>query len=78
VKPILITMVVCYFFVFWLGMPLADFLFPGGGVKESYLKPIYMGIIFLSGLIMGCTVYIAELIKGLKSDEKEEDSEEKV
>lgn len=65
-KAIIITMVCCYIFVFWIGVPLADFIFPWGGVTESYLKPIYLGIIFLSGLVMGCTIYLAELIKELK------------
>ena len=58
------AMILCYIFYF-LSMPLAEFLFPYGGVAESYLKPIYLGIIVLSGLITGCTYYIAKLIKGL-------------
>lgn len=62
-KQILITMILCYVLVFWLGMPFANLIFPWGGVTESHLKPIYLGIIFLSGLIVGCTVYIAKLIQ---------------
>ena len=27
----------------------------GGGVSESYIYPIYGGIILLAGLIVGCT-----------------------
>lgn len=74
-KSILTTMVLCYIFVFWLGMPLADFIFPWGGVTESHLKPIYLGIVFLSGLIMGCTVYIIEFIKELQSGDKKADDQ---
>ncbi|SHI45203.1 hypothetical protein [Desulfosporosinus lacus] len=62
-KLILTTMISCYVFIYWLGGPLAEVIFPGGGVAESYLKPIYLGIVVLSGLIVGCTYYIAELIK---------------
>lgn len=39
-KAILITMVCCYFFVFWFGSILTEFLFPWGGVYESHLKPV--------------------------------------
>ncbi len=39
----------------------------GGGVDESFIYPIYGGIILLSGLIAGCTVVIVDEIKGLKS-----------
>jgi len=66
-KPVLITTILCYILVFWLGIPFANFVFPWGGFAESHLKPIYFGIIFLSGLIVGCTVYIAGLIKELQS-----------
>lgn len=71
-KYAFITMILCYIFVFWLGIPFADFIFPWGNVEQSYLKPIYVGIIFLSGLIVGCTCYIATLIKELKSDKSDE------
>ncbi|MCG8401162.1 MAG: hypothetical protein MJA84_06150 [Firmicutes bacterium] len=67
-RLILFVMVLCYAIVFWpFGFLLADVLFPWGGVMESHLKPIYLGIVFLSGLMVGCTVYIAELIKELKN-----------
>ena len=38
----------------------------GGGVQESFLYPIYGGIILLSGLIVFCTVRVLEEIKSLK------------
>ena len=40
----------------------------GGGVAESFLYPIYGGIIPLAGLIVGCTVIILEEIKALKEE----------
>ncbi len=62
-KAIIITMLVCYLFVFLFGNLIVELLFPVGGVAESYIKPIYLGIIFLSGLIVGCTIYLAEVIR---------------
>ena len=32
----------------------------GGGNAESYIYPIYGGIVLLSGLIIGCTCVILE------------------
>lgn len=68
-KASLITIILCYVIVFLLGSQIGDFLFPWGGVAESYLKPIYLGIILLSGLIVGCTVYLPGLIKENKNNE---------
>ena len=34
----------------------------GGGVSESYIYPIYGGIILLAGLIVGCTCIIIDEI----------------
>ena len=42
----------------------------GGGVQESFIFPIYGGIILLSGLLVVCTELILEEIKSLK-DKKE-------
>ena len=38
----------------------------GGGVAESYLYPIYGGIVLLAGLIVSCTIIILDEIKKLK------------
>jgi len=62
-RAIIITMVVCYLFVFLFGNLIVELLFPGGDVAESYIKPIYLGVIFLSRLIVGCTIYLAEVIR---------------
>lgn len=65
IKSILTTMILFYVFVYWLGFLLAEWIFPGSGVLESYFKPIYLMMHVLSGLIVGCTYYLAKLIKGL-------------
>ncbi|MEL7567987.1 MAG: hypothetical protein AAGU27_24350 [Dehalobacterium sp.] len=38
----------------------------GGGVSETYLYPIYGGIVLLAGLIVICTVVILDEIKLIK------------
>ncbi len=43
----------------------------GGGVQESFIYPIYGGIILLSGIIVVCTELILEEIKSLKDDIKD-------
>ena len=40
----------------------------GGGVSETYLYPIYGGIVLLAGLVVGCTVVLLEEIKSLKEE----------
>ena len=68
-KP-LITMVVMFALIIWpfggIWQLLSGIL--GGGVQESFLYPIYGGIILLSGLIVVCTELILEEIKSLKVD----------
>lgn len=71
-KKALITMVVMFAFTIWpfggIWQLLSGIL--GGGVQESFLYPIYGGIILLSGLIVVCTELILEEIKSLKVDIK--------
>lgn len=38
----------------------------GGGVTESFLYPIYFGIMLLSGLIVACTIIILNAINNIK------------
>lgn len=40
----------------------------GGGTAETFLYPIYGGIILLAGLIVGCTTRILQEIKELKEE----------
>lgn len=63
-KASIITIVLFYIIVFIIGVTIQDIIFPWGGVAESHLKPIYLGLIVLSGLVVGCTVYLAEFLKG--------------
>ncbi len=42
----------------------------GGGVSETYLYPIYGGIVLLTGLIVGCTVLVLDEINSLKEEIK--------
>lgn len=69
-KKALITMVVMFALIIWpfggIWQLLSGVL--GGGVQESFLYPIYGGIILLSGLIVVCTELILEEIKSLKAD----------
>ncbi len=69
-KKALITMVVMFALIIWpfggIWQLLSGIL--GGGVQESFLYPIYGGIILLSGLIVVCTELILEEIKSLKAD----------
>ena len=63
IKTILPTIIIFYL-IFWFFSPYAAFLFPGsGGIVASYAKPMYWAAVLLSGLIVGCIVYITELIK---------------
>ncbi|EHQ88591.1 hypothetical protein [Desulfosporosinus youngiae] len=59
------TMVLFYILVFIFGEPISSAIFLNRGGPDSYYHPIYLGIIVLSGLIVGCTYYLAKLIKGL-------------
>lgn len=43
----------------------------GGGVQESFLYPLYGGIVILAGLIVTCTELIREEIRALKNDIKD-------
>ena len=42
----------------------------GGGVEQSYIYPLYGGIILLAGIIVGCTVIIVESIKESKENKE--------
>lgn len=71
-KKALITMFVMFAFTIWpfsgIWQLLSGIL--GGGVQESFLYPLYGGVILLAGLIVVCTELILEEIKSLKVDIK--------
>lgn len=69
-KKALITMVIMFALIIWpfggIWQLLSGIL--GGGVQESFLYPLYGGVILLAGLIVVCTELILEEIKSLKAD----------
>ena len=71
-KKAVIAMIVVFAFVIWPFSGVWQLLSGviGGGVQESFLYPIYGGIVLLAGLIVVCTELILEEIKSLKADTK--------
>ena len=70
-KKALITMVAMFLVMVWpLGGLWEMILNPiiGGGVEQSFIYPLYVGIIILAGIIAGCTDLI---IKEIRSKDKE-------
>lgn len=69
-KKALIAMVTMFLLVVFPGGGLWTLLshLIGGGASETYLYPIYGGIILLAGLIVGCTSVILDEIKSLKEE----------
>ena len=69
-KKALITMVALFLLMLWpLGGLWEIILSPiiGGGVEQSFIYPLYVGIIILAGIIVGCTDLI---IKEIRSKDK--------
>ena len=66
-------MIVVFAFVIWPFSGVWQFLsgIIGGGAQESFIYPIYGGIVLLVGLIVVCTELILEEIKSLKDDIKD-------
>lgn len=62
------AMVGFYVVTFWIFPAINQFIFPWGGVSETHLHPIYMGMILLAGLIVMCTQIVLEEIKELKEE----------
>ena len=73
-KKAIIAMIVVFALVVWpfggVWQLLSGII--GGGAQESFIYPIYGGIILLSGLIVVCTELILEEIRSLKKDAKEQ------
>ena len=67
-KKALIAMLGMFLLTIWPGGGIWQFMSAiiGGGATESFLYPIYGGMILLAGLIVGCTVVILEEIKTIK------------
>lgn len=72
--PVLITVIV-FFVLMTFGGGVIGMLFQrivGGGVAESYLYPLYGGIILLAGLVVGCTCVVLEELRNPNDGEKAE------
>lgn len=70
-NAIVITMLAMFFVLIWpLGGLWQILLAPitGGGVEHSFIYPLYVGIILLVGIIVGCTARIIEEIRAGRSD----------
>ena len=65
-------MAVMFFAVVLLGGLWGSLLKPiiGGGVEQSFIYPIYIGLILLAGLIVGVAVVLYEEIKKLQEEIK--------
>jgi len=70
-RAIIVTMIIFYIITFIFGEFITNVIFSSGGITASYANPIYLGIILLSGLIVGCTLYIVEEIKKSKKNNGE-------
>ena len=69
-KKAIIVMIVVFTLVVWpfsgVWQLLAGII--GGEVQESFIYPIYGGIVLLSGLIVICTELVLEELKSIKGD----------
>lgn len=73
-KKAIITVIAMFLLICWpLGGLWDVILSPviGGGASETYLYPIYGGIILLSGVVVGCTSVVCERIQQLKDELKD-------
>lgn len=72
-KKAMIAMIVVFAFVIWPFGGAWQFLsgMIGGGVQESFIYPIYGGIVLLAGLITVCAELILKEIKSLKAETKD-------
>lgn len=81
-KKAIITVIAMFLLICWpLGGLWDVILSPviGGGASETYLYPIYGGIILLSGVVVGCTSVVCERLEQLKDelkDKNKNDSED--
>ena len=71
-KKALAAMLGMFLLTIWPGGAIWQFMSKiiGGGVSETFLYPIYGGMILLAGLIVGCTVVVLEEVKSIKEEIK--------
>lgn len=73
-KKAIITVIAMFLLICWpLGGLWDAILRPlmGGGVSESFLYPIYAGIILLAGVVVICTSVVCEKIQQLREELKD-------
>ncbi len=71
-KKVIAAMVVMFLVIVPLG-GIWSLLFKsmiGGGAEQSFIYPIYAGLILLSGLVVGAAAIIYEEIEKLRNDIK--------
>lgn len=71
-KKVIIAMVVMLLAIVLLGGVWSIIFSPiiGGGVEQSYIYPIYGGMILLAGLVVGAAVVLNEEIEKLRKEIK--------
>lgn len=70
-KHVLAAMILMFSVVVWPFGGLFSVLLGkllGGGPSESFIYPIYAGLILLAGIVTACTVIILGEIKSLKEE----------
>ena len=70
-KKILGVMVAMFFLICWPFGGIWIMIFKpivGGGVEQSFIYPLYAGLIILSGIIVGCAVILYKEIKALRDE----------
>lgn len=71
-KKAIIAMVIMFLVIVWpLGGLWEIILRPivGGGAEQAFLYPLYVGVILLAGLIVGCTDFIIQEIRSKGKNE---------
>lgn len=72
-KKALIIMLAMFLLIVWPGAGIWVSIFPhilGGGISESFLYPLYGGIILLAGIVVFCTELVLDELKTLKEEIK--------
>ena len=79
-KKVLVAMLGMFLLTIQPGGGICQFMSTiiGEGATESFLYPIYGGMIILSGLIVGCTVVILEEIKTIKEGKTEKEKKQTI
>lgn len=72
-KKVLIAMLAMFLLTVWPGAAIWVSVLPhilGVGISESFLYPLYGGIILLAGIVVFCTELVLDELKALKEEIK--------